>query len=207
MFDVQKRRLFAASAVLCTFLSGVMARAERADRDQPIYVQADRWTHDDLKQISTLSGRVVVTQGTTVLKGDRVVIREVPPGYYFLNSTARHGTRAYFRSKRDRVDESIEGEGERIDYDGKNEIATLSGHAVVRRVTGSATVIDEIHGNVIRYDSKNNLYTAESSTNASGKPTGRVRAILSPRTGAASFKEGAPAPLEMSDTLNKKTKP
>src|SRR5260363_107855 len=95
---IQKRRLCAAGALLCAFLPGAMARAERADRDQPIYVQADRWTHDDLKRISTLSGRAIVTQGTTVLKGDRVVIREDPQGYYFLNSTAGRGARAYSRS-------------------------------------------------------------------------------------------------------------
>src|SRR5260363_166246 len=90
-----KTPLCAAGALLCAFLPGAMARAERADRDQPIYVQADRWTHDDLKRISTLSGRAIVTQGTTVLKGDRVVIREDPQGYYFLNSTAGRGARAY----------------------------------------------------------------------------------------------------------------
>lgn len=204
---IQKRRLCAAGALLCAFLPGAMARAERADRDQPIYVQADRWTHDDLKRISTLSGRAIVTQGTTVLKGDRVVIREDPQGYYFLNSTAGRGARAYFRSKRDRVDETIEGEGERIDYDGKNEIATLVGRAVVRRLSGSAKVIDEIHGHVIRYEAKNDFYTAQSSADASGNPSGRVRAMLSPRTGAASSKEGAAAPLEMSNTLDQKTQP
>src|SRR5260364_196562 len=124
---IQKRRLCAAGALLCAFLPGAMARAERADRDQPIYVQADRWTHDDLKRISTLSGR--------------------------------------------------------------------------------AKVIDEIHGHVIRYEAKNDFYTAQSSADASGNPSGRVRAMLSPRTGAASSKEGAAAPLEMSNTLDQKTQP
>src|SRR5260363_368855 len=141
---IQKRRLCAAGALLCAFLPGAMARAERADRDQPIYVQADRWTHDDLK---------------------------------------------------------------RINYDGKNEIATLVGRAVVRRLSGSAKVIDEIHGHVIRYEAKNDFYTAQSSADASGNPSGRVRAMLSPRTGAASSKEGAAAPLEMSNTLDQKTQP
>lgn len=206
MFYFQKCCLWATGLLLCTVWLCGTARAERADQNQPIYIQADHWTHDDLKQESILTGQVVITKGTMTLKGDRVVLREDPEGYYFLSSTAGSGLRAYFRSKREGVDEYIEGEGERIDYDGKREITTLSSHAVVRRITGSAKVIDEIYGNVIRYDGQNEIYTANGSTHASGQ-SGRVRAILSPRAGASSSSEDVSVPLDRPNTLGRKGKP
>jgi lipopolysaccharide export system protein LptA len=204
---IQKRPLYAAGVFLCALGLCAAAGAERADRNQPIYIQADHWTYDDLKQVSILTGRVVITQGTRILKGNRVVLREDPEGYYFLSSTAGRGAPAYFRSKRARVDEYVEGEGEQIDYDGRKEITTLLRHAVVRRVTGHATVIDEIRGDVIRYDGQNEIYTASGATDASGKSSSRVHAILSPRAGSGPLKEGASVPLDMTNTLSRKRNP
>ncbi|MCV5857311.1 hypothetical protein OFN53_42485, partial [Escherichia coli] len=61
------------------------------------------------------------------------------------------GQSAYFRQKRDAVDEYIEGEGQRIEYDGRTDTVRLVGQAVVRRYRGT-TLADEVKGQTITYD-------------------------------------------------------
>ena len=38
------------------------ARAERADRDRPVNIEADRMTADDAQKTAVFDGRVVLTQ-------------------------------------------------------------------------------------------------------------------------------------------------
>ena len=53
------------------------ALAEKADRDKPMNVESDRLEHDDLRQVSIFIGRVVLTKGTLILKGDRIEVRDL----------------------------------------------------------------------------------------------------------------------------------
>ena len=55
--------------------------AERADRDKPLQLEANRISIDDAKKIQILEGDVVVTKGTMVLRADRVVITEDQYGF------------------------------------------------------------------------------------------------------------------------------
>ena len=56
------------------------------------------------------TGKVVVTKGTIVIRGARVEVRQDPEGYQYGVVTAEPGKLAFFRQKRDGVDEFIEGE-------------------------------------------------------------------------------------------------
>ncbi|WP_342052814.1 MULTISPECIES: lipopolysaccharide transport periplasmic protein LptA [unclassified Cupriavidus] len=186
--------LLAMVAALGLSLAGP-AHAERADRDKPLVLEADNASYDDVKQIYTLTGNVVLTKGTMVLKSDAAELRTDPEGYQYAIATAKPGRQAYIRQKRDGVDEYIDGWGDRIEYDGKQELSRLIGHARAARVAGTK-VIDEIRGALITYDSRNEFYTAAGGgdTTAAGAPSsGRVRAVLSPRADAS-----APAaPLDL----------
>lgn len=172
----------AVLAALALLSAAPPARAERADRDKPMNVQADHMTYDDLKQLNVITGNVIITKGTIVLKADRVEVRQDPEGYQYATAYAAPGGLAYMRQKRDGVDEYIDGWGKRIDYDGKTGIMTLTGQAVVKRLQGGAKVLDEVRGNVITYDSNNEVYTATGGKGTSGTQDGRVHAILAPRT-------------------------
>ena len=57
------------------------AHAERADRDKPLNIEADKMQMDDLKQVSVFTGRVVLTKGTIILRAERLVIKQDPEGY------------------------------------------------------------------------------------------------------------------------------
>ena len=97
----------------------VPAHAERADRNQPMNVEADALRYDDLRQTSVFTGRVVVTKGTIVIRGARLDVRQDPEGFQYGVVTAEPGKRAFYRQKREGVDEFIEGEAEVIGYDGR----------------------------------------------------------------------------------------
>ena len=60
-----KRMLF-AMLLLATF----SAHAEKADRDQPIDLEADTLTTNDAKKTSTYTGNVILTQGTLRINAD-----------------------------------------------------------------------------------------------------------------------------------------
>jgi lipopolysaccharide export system protein LptA len=82
--------------------------AERADRDKPMQVEANRISIDDAKKIQILEGDVVVIKGTMVLRADRVVITE--DQYGFQKGTAFGGKDglARMRQKREGMDEYTE---------------------------------------------------------------------------------------------------
>ncbi len=161
-------------------------RAERADRDKPMNIEADNLRHDDLRRISVFTGRVVLTKGTLIVRGARLEVREDAQGYQFATVNAEPGKRAFYRQKREGVDEFIEGESQLIEYDGRNDRVTFSRDAEIRRYRGT-TLADQMNGSLIIYDNLNDAFAVD------GAPVGergRVRATLSPRN-----REGAtPAP-------------
>ena len=206
-----RRALFAAlSALAAALLLGGLApaaHAERADKDKPLNIEADNMTYDDLKQQTVFTGHVVATKGTILIKADKLVVTQDPQGYQFATGTVAPGTPAerlaYFRQKREGLDEYVDGTAERIDYDGKQDLTTLTTRATVRRLQGTNTIMDEVHGSVITYDGQNDFYTAKAGKDVAGpgNPNGRVRAMLSPKNGGPAPLNGAPAKLSPSTTI------
>jgi lipopolysaccharide export system protein LptA len=200
-FDDRRARAGWASLVvaLAVLVATPAAHAERADRDKPLNIEADNMTYDDLKQVNIFTGHVVATKGTIVIKADHVVVHQDPEGYQYATGTMDPNSKnlAYFRQKRDGVDEYIEGNAERLDYDGKQDLTTLTTNATVRRLQGLSTLMDQVHGSVITYDGQNDFYTARAGKDVAGpgNPTGRVRAMLAPKTGGPAQLNGAPATL------------
>lgn len=168
---------------LALILTAGMASAEKADKNKPMNVEADALRYDDLKQTSVFTGRVVITKGTIVIRGARVDLRQDPEGYQYGIVTAEPGKLAFYRQKREGVDEFIEGEGEAIEYDGKADQVKFIKHAELRRYRG-ATMTDEMVGSLITYDNSTDVFTVDGGP-ASPAAGGRVRAVLSPRSGAS----------------------
>lgn len=185
-------------AALTIALTATPAHAERADQTKPLVLEADNASYDDLKQIYVLTGNVVLTKGTMVLRSHTAEVRTDPEGYQYAVAIAKPGELAYIKQKRDTPNEYMEGWAERIEYDGKQEVSKLIRRARMARLEGS-TVADEIRGALITYDSRNAFYTASGGDTAgaasSGSSNGRVRAVLAPRgSNAASAPASNPAP-------------
>ena len=157
-------------------LTSMPALAERADRDKPMLLVANRVTIDDAKKIQILEGDVVVTKGTMMLKADRIVITEDQYGFQKGVAFAGKGGLARFRQKREGKDEYMEGEAERIEYNSNSEIAELFHRAFVK--SGD----DQVKGDYIWYDAVNEKYlvTAGESRDPKAAPP-RVRAVIQPR--------------------------
>ena len=171
------------------------AWAEKADRDKPMNAEADALRYDDLKQTSVFTGNVVITKGTTIVRGAQVDVSQDPEGYQQAIAIAAPGKLAFYRKKRDGVDEYIEGEGERIEYDSRADLVKFIKRAVVRRYNG-ATLVDETTGAVIVYDNNTDVFTVDggAQNSTAANPSGRVRAMLSPRA-AASAPGSTPTPV------------
>ena len=197
-----------AAALLAT---GGAAQAEKADRLKPLNVEADLPGKIDLiNQFVVFNGNVVVTKGTMVIRAARIEVRETPDGYHTAVAFGSAGHPATFRQKRDGVDEYIEGEAERLEYDGKSDTVRFVNRASVRRLRG-ATVADEITGNLVTYDSTSEVFSVSGGAPATASnPGGRVRAVLTPREGtpaaaaAAAAASGAAPALRSSPALGEK---
>jgi lipopolysaccharide export system protein LptA len=181
-------------AALLWVLAGT-AQAEKADRNQPMNVEADALRYDDAKQISVFSGNVVITKGTLILRAARVEVRQDAQGYQQGVATAAPGQLAYFKQKRDGLDEFMEGEAQSIEYNGRADTVKFVGRAVLRRLRG-ATMVDETSGALITYDNTTDTFSVDGgSQNATpANPGGRVRAIIGPRAAASSPAPAASGP-------------
>jgi lipopolysaccharide export system protein LptA len=192
----------------CALFAGV-ASAEKADSKKPINVESDALRYDDLKQTSVFTGQVVLTKGSIIIRGAQLEVRQDAEGYQFGLVTAEPGKLAFFRQKREGVDEYIEGEGETIEYDGRADVVRLIKNARMRRLRG-ATLADEVTGAVINYNNATEVFTVDGAVAKSGSGRGgRVRAMLTPKAEAVPPVPAAsqPAPaLRPTTTLGQERK-
>lgn len=165
------------------FAGWVPARAEKADRDKPMNIEADKLVHEDQRQRTLFSGKVLATKGTLIFRGEQLEVWE-EQGHQFGHLLPASGQRAFFRQKREGLNEFMEGEAERIEYDGRADRVTLQGRAVLRRYNG-AKLNDEMSGQTIVYDNVSERFTVDAQP-VKGAPTGaastnaRVRAWMTP---------------------------
>lgn len=148
--------------------------AESADRDKPIDLEADTVKVDDAKQISTYSGNVILTQGTLIIRADKLIVREDGSG--FQQSTSL-GNPTTFKQKREGKNEYMEGSAQRIEYDGRMDKIQLYTKAWVKRGE------DIVHGDYISYDANSEYAEVIGGTKSADGITnsGRVHAIIQPK--------------------------
>lgn len=173
------RLLFAF--LIAAFLTANLAFAEKADREKPMVIEADTATVDDKEKVQVLQGNVIITKGTIRLEAARVRIVEDKYGYQKGTAFKYANRRAYFRQKREGVDEYIEGKADRIVYDSNYEVAELIGNAWVK--SGQ----DEVKGAYIRYNAMNETYFVNNGSDEAQKSmlqnpkSARVQVIIQPR--------------------------
>jgi lipopolysaccharide export system protein LptA len=159
----------------CCLLAGAAAQAERADRDKPVNLEADQVTVDDNKQTATFIGKVVLTQGTLTIRGDRMVVQQDADGFKY---GVAYGNLASFRQKREGYDEYIEGYAERIEYDGKAEKLQMFNRAYLKKSN------DDVRGNYISYEIATEFFKVVGGGKQAATPSnpeGRVRAVIQPK--------------------------
>jgi lipopolysaccharide export system protein LptA len=151
---------------------------EKADRDKPTQVEANRMSADDARRLNIFEGEVVVTKGTIRLTADRLVVRQDAEGFQFATAT---GKPARFRQRQDpKAGEKegiwVEGEAQRIELDDRNQKIELFDAARVNR--GG----DEVAGDYILVDQRSDFYQVSSGK---GAAKGRVKAVIQPKAPSA----------------------
>lgn len=170
---------------LFAFIISTTVHAERADRDKPINLDADKITVDDARKVHAFEGNVQFTQGTLVIKADKIIVTQDANGNQVGVATGGSSGLARFRQKREGRDDYIEGEADRIENDSKTDKSELFGHAKIR------SGLDEVRGEYISYDGRTENYVVTNGpggTVAQGAKAGRVHAVIQPKN-----KDGAKA--------------
>jgi lipopolysaccharide export system protein LptA len=187
------RRWRCALIALVAGLPATWAMAEKADRTKPLTMESDQpCTVDLVRQVSVCTGNVVISQGTLVIRADRVELRETSEGYRTATAIGTAAKPAMYRQKRDGGDEQLEGSAERVEYDARADTLRFIGNAQVRRMRGTVPS-EDIQGALIVWDNAAELFSVQGGAATPSNPGGRVRAVLSPRAAdaAASAASGA----------------
>ena len=129
-FDAARR----AMALMACALGAVLAApagADKGDREKPINFSADQPAEVDFeKRVGTLRGNVVITQGTTTIRADRIEFKQNADNS--LSATA-FGNPVSFRQKKDDSDEYFEGFAQRAVYDGQKQLLELFDRALLKQ--------------------------------------------------------------------------
>jgi lipopolysaccharide export system protein LptA len=161
------------------------AQADKGDRAKPMTLESDKpCTVDLARQVSICSGNVVIAQGTLQIRAERVELRETAEGYRQALAIGSAAAPASYRQRREGSDEFVEGRADRVEYDARSDTLRFIGNAMVKRLRG-ANAADEISGSLIVWDNTAELFTVQGGGATPGNPSGRVRAILTPRDPAA----------------------
>ncbi|MDR1936476.1 MAG: lipopolysaccharide transport periplasmic protein LptA [Candidatus Accumulibacter sp.] len=182
-------RFFAAAGMTVAILLPFPAHAEKADREKPINIEADRVSMDDINKVQVFEGNVVMIQGTMQLRTSKLVVTQDSDGFQKGVATGGQDGLARFRQKRDGKNEYIEGEAERIVHDARSEKTEFFVRAWVK--SGQ----DEVKGYYISYEAPTEKYlvtnAAGGAKSATGEDQARVRAIIQPKNKPESSEDKA----------------
>lgn len=142
--------------------------ALESDSDQPITIDSNTATYDDVTATSTYTGNVISIQGSIRVNSDKLVV-------YFVEGDAEKmvftGNRAKFKQTPSEGAEDITGEALTGEYYPKKNLLVLIEEATVWQ--GNATYSSKL----IEYDSKHSVVKAgDKSSDAK-----RVHVLLKPK--------------------------
>jgi lipopolysaccharide export system protein LptA len=158
-----------ASLAVIAITLGASAHALTGDRDQPIQIEADRAELDDARGLTTYEGRVVATQGTLRISGERVVLHYDQD--HRLTRAEAFGSPASYEQRLDGEPQPVRARAQRMEY--------LVGEGVIELYEGVTVSqgADTLSGNRVTYDTVNGRVRALRS----GSGSDRVRVTITPR--------------------------
>jgi len=174
-----RRRMLRGSGycLLLLALYSAGAFALESDGDQPIVIDSNTATYDDVKATSTYTGNVISIQGSIRVNSDKLVV-------YFINGEADKmvftGNLAKFKQTPNEGDQDITGEALTGEYYPKKNLLILIDKATVWQGSGAYS------SDLIEYDLKTSLVKAGEKESA-GK---RVHVVLQPKAKEPSAAKG-----------------
>lgn len=175
------RRGLLVVGALFVCLGPTTATALSSDASQPIELEADRVEIDEGQGISTYSGNVKLSQGSTKLSGDRIVVKSGRNG---LEKLTAYGAPAAFRQRPDGEQQDVVAEANKMEHDVVSQKLTLTDNAKLNKGK------ERFSGAQLEYDMRKNTIKASSakSASATGKKQ-RVQMVIQPKTASGGKKK------------------
>lgn len=167
---------------VCSLFPLHSALAEKADSQKETNIEAELSNSDGKKNVHTLTGDVVLTRGTLIVKSDRAIVSKTADEHMTVVLSSKPGKQNFFRQKRDGGDDLwVEGVADRIEYDDRTELVKFISKARVKYLEGKK-VTQEQEGEFLSYDSLNDVFVATNTSTGNRVPgAGRVKLTLQPK--------------------------
>jgi lipopolysaccharide export system protein LptA len=140
--------------VAAFFLVPFGALAEKADRSEPIKIEAASNVLDQSTNVLVLEGEVVLEQGTMRITAERMRLKRDAQGKVFAELFGKVGGQITFREKREGYSDYMEGVADRAEFDDKANTLKLFSRARLKNGT------DELTGEYIYYNSLTDVIQA-----------------------------------------------
>ncbi|BBE86841.1 lipopolysaccharide export system protein LptA [Haemophilus influenzae] len=148
-------------------LASSSAFALKDDVNQPINIVSDNQSLDMEKSVVTFTDNVVITQGSIIIKANKVVITRPTEKSGKKETVEAFGTPVTFHQQLDNGT-PVDGKANKVHYDLGNEFLTLTNNAELKQLDS------KINGSVITYDVK------KQQLKANGNGKSRVTTVLIP---------------------------
>lgn len=148
-------------------LASSSAFALKDDVNQPINIVSDNQSLDMEKSVVTFTDNVVVTQGSIVIKANKVIITRPAEKSGKKETVEAFGTPVTFHQQLDNG-KPVDGKANKVHYDLGKEFLTLTNNAELKQLDS------KINGSVITYDVK------KQQLKANGNGKSRVTTVLIP---------------------------
>lgn len=159
-----KNSILLATTLMLVSLS---AAALKEDTNQPINIVSDNQSLDMENNVVTFLDNVVITQGSILIKANKVIITRPPEGSKQKETVEAFGNPVTFHQLLD-DGKPVDGKASKVHYDLGKEFLTLTGNAELKQLDSN------INGDVITYDVK------KQQLNASSQANSRVKTVLVP---------------------------
>ena len=162
---------------ILALLAAAPAWGEKADRNKPTQIEANRMSADDVKRMTIFEGNVILTKGTIAVRAERIVVRQDAEGFQLTSAT---GAPVRFKQKQDPKEGEkegrwMDGEALRVEIDERKQTIELYDNARVNR--GG----DQVAGAYIFVDQRSDFFQVTTGKGEKeGQTPGRVTAKLAP---------------------------
>ncbi|MFG6447716.1 lipopolysaccharide transport periplasmic protein LptA [Roseateles sp. BYS180W] len=175
------RALVAAVAALSLCSA---AHAAKEDRDKPLIFEAlKQGRYEGARQAMELSGNVVLTKGSMLLRAERLTLQADAQGYQRAQAHGAVGQQVTFQQDRDQPGEVIHGRADRIEYDERSDMVRLIGNAEIQTRRGSV-ITSAFSGAQISFNARTEVLDVNPGASAPN-PGGRIRGMVMPRGASA----------------------
>ena len=157
-------KILLLTALMMTSLS---AFALKDDTNKPINIVSDNQSLDMENSVVTFTDNVVITQGSILIKANKVVITRPPENSGKKETVEAFGGPVTFHQQLD-DGKPVDGRANKVHYDLGTEFLTLTGNAELKQLDS------KINGERITYDVK------KQQLKANGNGKSRVQTVLIP---------------------------